>query len=397
MPRPARVLFVTHNAPRYHGDAAGSFVLRLAVALREAGIRVHIIAPGARGLDELDTIEGVPIERVRYASDAHMTLAYSGTMAEAVMGSWNGRVAFVGLLRAFRRRVAQRVREAAAAGDPFTIIHAHWWFPSGLALWKSRAVRQVPLVITMHGSDVRLAARKPVAHPVMRSVLGEATVCTAVSTWLAETAHRIAPATPVRVAPMPVDTRYFAAAPAAARRAGLLFVGRLNEQKGLGDLLEALAAPTLATATLDIVGEGPDRARFAAQADRLHLSSRIRWHGTLPQAALVPLYAAAQAVVIPSRGEGLGLVAVEAQLCGTPVIAYADAGLLDVVRPASGGTLVPVGDIAALAAAMARLVHHEDEAARLGAAGRDDMLARFTPAAVAARYAALYAGAESVR
>lgn len=395
MPRPARVLFVTHNAPRFLGDAAGSFVLRLAVALQETGTRVHIIAPGASGLSDHDTIEGVSIERVRYASEARMTLAYTGTMAEAVMGSWSGRLAFIGLLRAFRRRVDERVREAAAAGDPFTSIHAHWWFPSGLALWKARTIREVPLVITMHGSDVRLAARKPLAHPLMRAVLGEAKVCTAVSTWLAETVQRIAPGAAVEVAPMPVDTRHFAAPPTVTRRSGLLFVGRLNAQKGLADLLEALAAPVLAGVTLDIVGDGPDRARFAAQVDRLHLASRVRWHGALPQADLVPLYATAQAVVVPSRGEGLGLVAVEAQLCGTPVIAYADAGLLDVVRPEHGGTLVPVGDVARLTAAIDHLVHAEENAARLGAAGRADMLARFTPAAVAARYTALYSAAES--
>lgn len=53
-----RVLFVTHNVPRFEGDAAGSFVLRLAVALQQQGARVEIIAPGAPGLAPRDVVEG---------------------------------------------------------------------------------------------------------------------------------------------------------------------------------------------------------------------------------------------------------------------------------------------------------------------------------------------------
>ena len=100
MPRAVRVLFVTHNVPRFVGDAAGSFVLRLAVALQSAGAQVEVIAPAAAGLADVDTLEGVRIQRVRYASDARMTLAYAGNMAEQVMSSWGGKLALLGMLRA---------------------------------------------------------------------------------------------------------------------------------------------------------------------------------------------------------------------------------------------------------------------------------------------------------
>jgi glycosyltransferase involved in cell wall biosynthesis len=390
VPRAPRVLFVTHNVPRHEGDAAGSFVLRLAVALQEAGARVHIIAPGAPGLPETDRLEGVHIERVRYARDERMTLAYTGTMAEAVSGSWSGRVALLQLLWTTRSRVRACLDEARRIGEPFDVLHVHWWFPSGLALLKVRRAGDPPMVITMHGSDVRLARRKTLAHPVMRAVLRQASVRTAVSNWLAQIAHRIAPQGDVQVAPMPVDTRHFATVDRSGPRSGVLFVGRLNAQKGLADLLQALAAPTLAGVPLHVAGDGPDRASLAATAERLGLADRVHWHGTVPPSALMLLYAAARAVVMPSRGEGLGLVAVEAQMCGTPVIAYNDGGLPDVVRPTHGGTLVPVGDLHALSAAIARLLGSEQEAMRLGSAAREDMLSRFTPQAVAARYLALY-------
>ena len=390
MTGPRRVLFVTHNAPRFAGDAAGSFVLRLATALQAQGTRVHIVAPGAAGLPPKTTLEGVAIDRVRYASDARMTLAYTGTMAETVRGSWGGKVALLQLLANMRRHVQRCLHVAREAGDPFEIVHAHWWFPAGLALWKALGPNDPPLMVTMHGSDVRLASQKPAVHPVMRAVLGQAVVCTAVSSWLASEARAIAPSANITVAPMPVDTRRFSLADAAPERRGVLFVGRLNAQKGLHDLLEALALPVLAGTSLHVLGDGPDRAALAARAVSLGVSDRIVWGGTVSQDMLASYYATAQAVAVPSRGEGLGLVAVEAQLCGTPVIAYADGGLVDAVRPEHGGTLVPVGNVAELANGLARVIGSHETRRQLGQLARADMLARFSPEAVASTYQALY-------
>jgi glycosyltransferase involved in cell wall biosynthesis len=101
--------------------------------------------------------------------------------------------------------------------------------------------------------------------------------------------------------------------------------------------------------------------------------------------------------VLPSRDEGLGLVAVEAHLCGTPVIGSASGGVPDVVAHERTGLLVPVGDSLALAAAMDDLLARSDRGASLGEAGRRDALARFTPAAVGRRYAELYARAIASR
>lgn len=365
-------------------------MLRLAHALQQRGAHVDILAPGAADLSTREILEGVTITRVRYDDDAHMTLAYEGNMAELVRASWRGKRSLLQLMVALRRATTKALQDARRAGVPYDIVHAHWWFPSALSLWRlrSRTTPGTPLVITMHGSDVRLAERTKPAHAIMRAVLGEASVCTAVSTWLAETAQRIA-GTPVLVSPMPVDMRLFGEATAdenATVRHGVLFVGRLNAQKGIADLITAMARPALAGVPLHVVGEGPDREALEAQAHALDVADRITWHRVLSQSALVPLYRAAQVVAMPSRGEGLGLVAVEAQLCRTPVVAYADGGLPDVVRPDHGGTLVPTGDIDALAAGLARVISSNESARSLGAQAREDMLARFTPEAVSARY-----------
>jgi len=158
-------------------------------------------------------------------------------------------------------------------------------------------------------------------------------------------------------------------------------------------LLQALAATT-AGASLDVVGDGDDRAALEASAKLLGIAERVRWHGARTQEQLVTMYRAASAVVIPSEGEGLGLVAVEAQLCGAPVIAFRSGGLTDVVTNDVTGVLTPPGDMRALAAAMDAVLARPDKGAALGYAGRSAALARFSPGIVASHYASIY---ESVK
>jgi glycosyltransferase involved in cell wall biosynthesis len=385
-----RVLFVTHNFPRFAGDAAGSFVLRLAVAVQAHGARVHVLAPAAAGLAAQDTIEGVAVERVRYARPDREVLAYEGTMVETVRRSWGGKLALAGLLWHLRQAVRRTLDEARRAGDPFDVVHAHWWFPAGLSCWSAGVGQggRPPLLVTLHGSDVRLARGIAPAQPVMRRVLARAAATTAVSGWLARAATAMT-GVPVDVAPMPVPTDRFPLPAAGHQRDGVLFVGRLNAQKGVADLLSALAR-TRTPVPLDLVGDGPDRDALARQAAQLGLEARLTWHGALPAEALPPLYQRALVTVMPSREEGLGLVAVESQLSGTPVIAYDSGGLPDVVRPEAGGVLTPAGDLDALAHAIDRAIGHPTETTSRGHTARYHMMETFSEQAVGTRYLTLY-------
>jgi glycosyltransferase involved in cell wall biosynthesis len=113
----------------------------------------------------------------------------------------------------------------------------------------------------------------------------------------------------------------------------------------------------------------------------------------VPQDQLAAFYRRAAALVVPSVDEGLGLVAVEAQLCATPVVAFASGGLTDVVQDDRTGLLAPNVDAGALAAAITSLLARSDRGASLGAAGRLHALATFAPESVARRYADVYKSA----
>jgi glycosyltransferase involved in cell wall biosynthesis len=248
-----------------------------------------------------------------------------------------------------------------------------------------------PLVTTLHGTDVRMVRASAFSRPPFRHVMHRSAAVTAVSRWLAlEARQYVAVPDPV-VAPMPVATDLFS--PGGARESDrLLFVGRLNAQKGIEYLLRALAVMRHAV-TLDVVGDGDSRAAYQALAASLGVEARVRWHGALPQPRLVEFYRSATALVVPSLQEGLGLVAVEAQLCDTPVVAFASGGLPDVVQDGVTGTLVPPADAGALAAALDELLDRPDRGAALGAAGRLHALATFAPESVARRYAGIYQSA----
>jgi glycosyltransferase involved in cell wall biosynthesis len=268
-------------------------------------------------------------------------------------------------------------------------VHAHWWFPNGIMAAALAGVSGLPLVTTMHGSDVRLARNTPASHRLLRWVLRRSRCATAVSRWLSDEAHEMAPTLPAPiVAPMPAATDLFF--PGGEREQGrLLFVGRLNAQKGIEVLLRAIALMHR-PAALDVVGAGELDAVLRALAGSLGIANRVTWHGALPPERLAPLYRRAAALVVPSRDEGLGLVAVEAQLCETPVIAFDSGGLRDIVQNQRTGILVTHQTPGALAVAIDDVLANYDHALDLAREARRAALETFAPASVARRYAALY-------
>ncbi len=382
--RPLRVLFLAHSFPRFDQDVAGSFLLRLAVALADVGVEVRVLAPAAAGLASTDTLRGIPVTRFRYAARSAETLAYTGAMAETARASWQGIAALAGLIAAG----ALATRRVVRAWRP-DVVHAHWWFPGGLSLAAPGALGGRPLVVTMHGSDVRLARQVRPAHALFRLVARRAAAVTAVSSWLCAEASAMAPGLACAVAPMPVDSGRYVPPAASEARDGLLFVGRLTAQKGVGILLDALARMRTG-APLTVIGRGPEYDALRARAVALGVADRVRWLDPQPPASLAPWYGAARAVVVPSTEEGLGLVAVEALFCATPVVAFRSGGITDVVRDDETGLLADAGDADALARCLDRLISDDDLARRLGTSGRAYVEARFTPRAVAETYRGVY-------
>lgn len=168
----------------------------------------------------------------------------------------------------------------------------------------------------------------------------------------------------------------------------LFAAGALVERKGIDVLLEALERLGAAGPRLWVAGDGPEAGALAARADALGLQARVAWLGR--RTDVPDLLAACDIFVMPSRAEGLGVAALEAMAAGRPVVASRVGGLGEVVIDGRTGRLVPPGDPAALAAALAELGPDESSRSALGAAGRERLAQGFLAEQMVDAYEALY-------
>jgi glycosyltransferase involved in cell wall biosynthesis len=167
-------------------------------------------------------------------------------------------------------------------------------------------------------------------------------------------------------------------APRVGPGTGLVVAGRLSAEKGLDVLLDAMAL--LPDATLDVVGEGPEGESLAARAHAV-APGRVRFHGRVPKASVLEHLRSARVAVVPSRWyENQPIALLEAFAAGVPVVASDVGGLPELVVPGRTGTLVPMNDPAALAAALRAYLEDPDRAVREGREARRRVEEEFSAA-----------------
>ena len=325
-----RVVFLTHNFPRWPGDVSGNFLVPLAHGLQRRGIEIVVVAPADAGDVGAAEFEGIAVRRVRYAPPENETLAYRGTMMDAVRLLGGARALF-GLWRSLRAAARAEVRAGAQ------VVHAHWWVPGGLA-----APGGAPLVLTMHGTDARLLERSRAARVLARRVVARAAVVTTVSRPLATIVQERLGVflDPSHIQPMPVpleDARW------TSGGGGLITVSRLTAQKRVHLSLETVAClrDLDIRLPLTVVGEGPERPRLERLASDLGIAPQVTFAGALPRVQVLDVLTRADLMLFPAEGEGFGLVGAEALMRGVPVVGCWDGGgVLDVVPEQGAGRLV---------------------------------------------------------
>jgi glycosyltransferase involved in cell wall biosynthesis len=307
-----KVVVLTTSYPRDANDVAGSFIASAVEGVRAQGVDVVVVSP---------------------ASFASFGIAYGGGIAQNLRSApW--KLVFVpGFLAAY----ALAARRAARDAD---LVHAHW-IPSAIA---ARATGK-PYVLQVWGTDVELARRAPA---LVKPLLRGARLVIAASTFLADEARALG-AREVRVVPFGVAIPEWVGEPAEPPH--VLFAGRLSEEKGILEFVEATEGlPRV------IVGDGPLRDRVPEAV------------GFVPPAELGAYYERAAVVCVPSRREGYGMTAREAMAYGRPVVATRVGGLADLrsIEPVSPN------DETALRSAVEGLLGDAAGRERLGAAARTE-------------------------
>jgi type III pantothenate kinase len=317
-----KLVVLTTSYPRGEDDVAGVFVREAVGHLRTAGLDVAVVSP---------------------ASFRHYGLAYG----DGIVGNLRRRPWKALLVPALLVSYARAARRAARDAD---LVHAHW-LPSALpALATGR-----PFVLQLWGTDVELGRR---VRPLARPLVGRARLVLCPSQALTADARALG-ARDVRVVASGVEIPDEVGEPDEPPH--VLFVGRLSEEKGIAELVEATRdLPRV------VVGDGPLRGLVPDAV------------GFVAPSGLGAYYARAAVVVCPSRREGYGVAAREAMAHGRPVVATRVGGLVDAVEDGVTGLLVPPRDSAALRGAIERLLADPELRRRLGAAARRAAEERFS-------------------
>ena len=396
------VVMVTSSYPRYPGDGVGSFMEPIAKGVAALGHEVHLVAPWHPAITRGREEDGVVFHFFRYApTPALNVFGYaSGLRADTDLRAAAWAVAPIALAAGWFKawRVATKRRA--------TMIHGHWVIPGGVI--AGAASRRLPVVISVHGSDIYVAERHAVAGMMARRAFRRAGAVTACSDDLHRRAVTLG-ADPSRTETVPygVDTRRFAPDPVARSdvRASLdigssplvFSGGRLVSKKGFEYLIDAVRAllPSHPDLVLAIAGDGDLAASLHARAAGLP----VRFLGNQPQDAIARFAAAADVIAVPSirddagNVDGLPNFALEALASATPVVATVAGGLPQAITDGENGLLVPERDAAALAAAMGRVITSPATARDLGARARSRVEREYSWKRTAEMMVAAYARA----
>jgi phosphatidyl-myo-inositol dimannoside synthase len=372
-----KVLLLTDMFPPRSGGS-GRWLWELYRRLE--GVSVHVVAGATSGAETFDRAATMPIERI--------------PLSFASWGVWAMRgVRQYGRATLQVSRILSRVRPDA--------VHCGKCLPEGLIAAFVKRWHAIPFHCFVHGEELTLAGTSRELARLTRWVLQQAAGVFANSRHTRDILVRTWGVPEDRIAVMHpgVDTSTFKPAPASsvvrerlgwASRRVILTVGALQKRKGQDMLIRAL--PAIRAKCPDVLyaiaGEGWERAYLEQLVGECGVSDIVQFRGVPTDTELVDCYQQCDMFALPNRQvgwdfEGFGMVLLEAQACGKPVIAGRSGGTRETMVPASTGELVPCETPEALAEATVRMLEHADIRSEMGARARSWVVEHFDWAVLA--------------
>jgi L-malate glycosyltransferase len=288
-----------------------------------------------------------------------------------------------------------------AENENLDLLHVHYAIPHSISAILARESlkthRRLPVITTLHGTDITLVGADRSYLPITRYALEQSDGVTAISNYLKQATIETFQFDRIQVIPNFVCAGEYQCRPMTDLRSSLspdgspvmVHVSNFRPVKRPVDCVEILARVLKHTeARLVMVGDGPERTNVVHRAQCLGIFDRCVFVGKQPR--IVDYLCAADVLLLPSEQESFGLAALEAMACEVPVIASRVGGVPEVVDDDETGFLSPVGDLDKMAADAVRLLTDEKLRKEMGRRARDSAITRYSTDKIIPQYIEFY-------
>ncbi len=289
-----------------------------------------------------------------------------------------------------------------AETEDLDLLHVHYAIPHSISAILARESlklkRYIPVITTLHGTDITLVGADPSYLPITRYGIAQSDGVTAISHYLKHETKETFQFDDIEVIPNFVCKSEYARQPVEELRASLategvpllVHVSNLRPVKRPVDCIEILARVLKkgVKTRLVMVGDGSERPACEERARDLEIADHCVFVGEQPN--IVDYLSASDVLLLPSQQESFGLAALEAMACEVPVVASRVGGVPEVVTDGETGFLSEVGDTDKMAADAARLLMDKELRCAMGQRARESALARYSTDGVIPRYLEFY-------
>lgn len=388
------ILTMTSAYPVTPDGNHATFLRETMIRLQPAGTKFTVFAPAYEGSKGY-VMDDIRVHRFRYCFKKYENLARDGAPTKLQREPLYLLAAATYILLGSIQLFWVCLRDKPDA------LHVHWPFPHGLMAYPASRLLNIPMLFSFHGAELLLMRKFGFVKPILKWLCRDAIAVTANSSFTKKLIQDNVHSGEVAVIPYGLTIEAKVPHP---RKAGeipkLLFVGRLDERKGLKFLLEALPK-ILETQPVElrIVGKGHLESEIKTQCAAMELEHSVKFLGFVSKEELADEYASCDVFVLPaivdSKGdtEGLGIVMIEAMAHEKPVVASRVGGIPDVIKHKETGILIPERQPEALALAVQEILDRPEWASALGKAGLADVRTRFSWEKIACQWQSVFSRA----
>ena len=289
-----------------------------------------------------------------------------------------------------------------ARAEKLDLLHVHYAIPHSIsAILARESIKQkryVPVITTLHGTDITLVGADRSYLPITRYGLQQSDGVTAVSKFLKQATIETFDFDEIEVIPNFICENHYKRLPDSPLRAELapngerllVHVSNFRPVKRPSDCVEILANVRAAgeNARLVMVGDGPELSAVRYRGEQLGMNGNISYVGK--QANIADYLGIADVFLLPSELESFGLAALEAQACEVPVIATRIGGIPEVINDGESGYLSDVGDVEKMSDDTLALLRNEEMRRAFGEKGRELAVQRYSTDKIIPQYIAFY-------